>query len=86
MHQIRVQFASRGCPILGDLQYGARTKWQISTTRGPGQGEPPWRDHSIALHAWRLIILHPVRYDELTINAPLPSSWQGFGIPARLMM
>lgn len=25
-HQIRVQFASRGCPLLGDQRYGAQTK------------------------------------------------------------
>ncbi|MEZ6057177.1 MAG: RNA pseudouridine synthase [Planctomycetaceae bacterium] len=70
MHQIRIQFASRGCPIVGDLQYGATTQF------GPQTGEP--RDRSIALHAWSLTILHPVRYDELTITAPAPPSWNDF--------
>jgi 23S rRNA pseudouridine1911/1915/1917 synthase len=81
MHQIRVQFASRGSPILGDVQYGARTKWQAASAPSIGHGEPTWRDRPIALHAWRLTILHPVRYDELTITAPLPNAWRSFGLP-----
>ena len=45
-HQIRVQFASRGCPLWGDHKYGARDEekypallsWRI-TFPWPGEGE-----------------------------------------------
>ena len=62
MHQIRVQFASRGWPILGDTQYGS--------TRTPFPTE-----QRIALHAHSLTFQHPVRYDPLTVTAPLPDDW-----------
>ena len=62
MHQIRVQFASRGWPVLGDVQYGS--------SRSPFAEE-----QRIALHAHSLTFQHPVRYDPLTITAPLPDDW-----------
>ncbi len=31
-HQIRVQFASRGCPLCGDRKYGAKSSGEISLT------------------------------------------------------
>jgi 23S rRNA pseudouridine1911/1915/1917 synthase len=43
-HQIRVQLAAVGCPIVGDLKYGSR--------------EPLWQE-GIALHAISLQIPHP---------------------------
>lgn len=33
-HQIRVQFASRGFPIVGDRKYGDRTDWKQKNTIG----------------------------------------------------
>ena len=62
MHQIRVQFGSRGWPVVGDTQYGARTFFE---------GGP----ETIALHARSLTLRQPIRYDELTITAPLPPTW-----------
>lgn len=44
-HQIRVQLASLGCPILGDELYGSIDKY---------------KPNAIALHAWKLKIKHPV--------------------------
>jgi 23S rRNA pseudouridine1911/1915/1917 synthase len=67
-HQIRVQLAGRGWPIVGDAQYGAVTRLVE-----PQPADP--RDAPIALHARRLTILHPIRYDSLTITAPLPTNW-----------
>src|SRR5690606_38478825 len=70
MHQIRIQFASRGCPILGDQLYGASQDLQLK----------PLRDdytHRIALHVWKLQLKHPVRYDDLDLNAPVPEDWPG---------
>jgi 23S rRNA pseudouridine1911/1915/1917 synthase len=59
-HQIRVQLAKVGHPIVGDLKYGSREAFK------PG----------IALHARRLELEHPVRREPLTIEAPLPRSWR----------
>jgi 23S rRNA pseudouridine1911/1915/1917 synthase len=67
-HQIRVQLAARGWPIVGDGQYGA-------VTRLVEPPPPDPRDEPIALHARNLTILHPVRYDALTITAPVPANW-----------
>jgi 23S rRNA pseudouridine1911/1915/1917 synthase len=68
-HQIRVQLAAHGCPIVGDVQYGATTRLTSAPAADP-------RDEPIALHARSLTILHPVRYDSLTITAPLPGHWR----------
>jgi 23S rRNA pseudouridine1911/1915/1917 synthase len=65
MHQIRVQAASRGYPILGDADYGA-----TQTLRDP----------FIALHARSLTFLHPLRYEPLTLTAALPEYWRDAGV------
>lgn len=64
-HQIRVQLASIGCIILGDLKYGAAA---------------PLPDASIALHARQLEFIHPVKKEKLVITAALPpiKHWQTF--------
>jgi len=64
-HQIRCQLAKMGCPIRGDLKYGAP------------RSNP---DGSISLHAWRLSLEHPVTRVPLTIEAPLPEErlWREF--------
>lgn len=79
MHQIRIQCASRGWPIVGDTQYGATTAWNGVEIR-PATAADRDRYHPIALHAWRLTLKHPVRYDELTITAPPPAVWSGLGL------
>jgi 23S rRNA pseudouridine1911/1915/1917 synthase len=63
-HQLRVQAASRGRPILGDVDYGS----QISVPRG------------IALHARSLQFEHPISRSPMTLEAPLPAAWQEQGI------
>ena len=62
-HQIRCQLAKIGCPIRGDLKYGAP------------RSNP---DGSISLHAWHLELEHPVSHVPLTIEAPVPKEhlWQ----------
>lgn len=64
-HQIRCQLAKMGCPIKGDLKYGAP------------RSNP---DGSICLHARRITFVHPVSKKEIDIEAPLPSSnlWKSF--------
>jgi 23S rRNA pseudouridine1911/1915/1917 synthase len=68
MHQIRVQTASRGWPVRGDELYGARLPF------GPPAELP--RDRVIALHARSLTFLHPIRYEPVTLTAPLPPTWR----------
>jgi 23S rRNA pseudouridine1911/1915/1917 synthase len=60
MHQIRWQLASRGFPIVGDELYG---------------GEPLGEAPGILLHSRELTFLHPIRYDRVTVTAPLPGWW-----------
>ena len=62
-HQIRAQLAEAGCPIQGDVKYGAR--------RGN-------KDRSIGLHAWRLSFTHPITGEIANFEAPLPNTnlWQ----------
>lgn len=67
-HQLRVQLASRGLPIVGDRKYGARS--QLVALDG---------QFRIALHALRLRIKHPTRPEHLTIEVPLPGDWPGDG-------
>ncbi len=61
-HQIRCQLSNIGCPIKGDLKYGAP------------RSNP---DGGISLHARRITFVHPVRKEPLTIEAPVPVSWKG---------
>jgi 23S rRNA pseudouridine1911/1915/1917 synthase len=72
MHQIRVQASARGWPICGDHLYGARSQF------GPIAGDP--RDRVIALHARSLTFLHPIRYEPITVTAPLPEVWGDLGL------
>lgn len=64
-HQIRCQLAKMGCPIKGDLKYGAE------------RSNP---DGSISLHAYHITFEHPVSHVVIDVKAPLPldSLWQSF--------
>ncbi|MBQ9386510.1 MAG: RNA pseudouridine synthase [Bacteroidaceae bacterium] len=64
-HQIRCQLSKMGCPIKGDLKYGAE------------RSNP---DGSISLHAYRVSFEHPVSHQMIDVKAPLPddSLWQSF--------
>jgi 23S rRNA pseudouridine1911/1915/1917 synthase len=64
-HQIRSQLSVIGCPIKGDLKYGAPR---------------PNDDASIHLHARKLLFTHPVSAEELEIIAPVPNDplWEYF--------
>ena len=59
-HQIRVQLSKLGFPILGDQKYGSPSKFPAG----------------IALHARQLTVAHPVRDEEVTFHAPVPSAWR----------
>lgn len=72
MHQIRVQAAVRGWPVRGDVLYGAQQAF--------GPPAELLRDRAIALHARSLTFLHPIRYEPITVTAPLPRTWKEIGI------
>lgn len=63
-HQIRLQLATVGAPILGDRKYGS---------------EKPF-PHGIALHARQLTLTHPTTKEPLSFIAPLPAAWSKLGI------
>jgi 23S rRNA pseudouridine1911/1915/1917 synthase len=71
-HQIRVQAATRGWPVVGDALYGSQK------TLGPADAAP--RDRPVALHARALTFLHPIRYEPLTVTALPPPFWAELGI------
>lgn len=68
-HQIRAQLSHIGCPIKGDLKYGARRS-------NPGGG--------ISLQSHRICFQHPVSKLEIDITAPVPPQplWQALAAAA----
>lgn len=64
-HQIRCQLAKMGCPIRGDLKYGAPRSLP---------------DGGISLHARRVSFEHPVSHLPIDVTAPVPEEplWQAF--------
>ena len=64
-HQIRVQLASLGIPIVGDLKYGFKY---------------PNPDASISLHCRSISFEHPVRKELIHFQAPVPdlAVWKEF--------
>lgn len=64
-HQIRVQLAEIGCPLIGDVKYGDK------------RSNP---DGSVCLHAYSLSFEHPVQKKMIHVVAPLPAGmpWKLF--------
>lgn len=65
-HQIRAQLSKIGCPIKGDLKYGA---------------DRSNKDGGICLHARSIAFTHPVSKAEIKITAPVPQEdnlWRYF--------
>ena len=60
-HQIRCQLAAMGCPIKGDLKYGAK------------RSNP---DGSISLLSRRMEFIHPVSKEHIVVEAPLTGIWE----------
>lgn len=63
-HQIRLQLAEIGCPVLGDKKYGSQRPFPAG----------------IALHARKLTLDHPTKKTRLEFVAPLPAAWRKLGI------
>ena len=66
-HQIRCQLAGIGCPIKGDLKYGAP------------RSNP---DGGICLHSWHVSFVQPVKKTPVEVTAPVPALWKGVDLPA----
>jgi len=64
-HQIRLQLARIGCPVVGDVRYGAAL---------------PLASRQIALFAKQIALEHPARRDPLTFTSPLPAGWPWPGV------
>lgn len=64
-HQIRVQLAHHGDPIVGDRKYGGDTAL-FST--------------GIGLHSRRLTLKHPIGGAEFQLTAPIPAAWKKLGV------
>ncbi len=62
-HQIRAQLAAMGCPIKGDLKYGAQ------------RSNP---DASISLLARKVEFIHPVSKEHIKVEAPLTPQFKIF--------
>ncbi|WP_417747266.1 RluA family pseudouridine synthase [Rosistilla oblonga] len=63
-HQIRLQLASRGMPVIGDRKYDASSTFP--------QG--------IALHAWQLTFEHPTKREPMSFECRPPKSWQRLSV------
>jgi RluA family pseudouridine synthase len=72
-HQIRVQAASRGHAVLGDVQYGSVQPF--------GEQFDDERLRAIALHARQLGFNHPMTNEPVDIVAPLPTAWRDLNLP-----
>lgn len=72
-HQVRVQAASRGHPVLGDGQYGSTVPF------GPQHEDPRLR--AIALHARSLTFRDPAAREQVCVTSPLTPDWTTLGIP-----
>ena len=59
-HQIRVQMAHGGTPLLGDFRYGARRELD---------------GRNLALHCYRLGVTHPTQREQMAWQAAPPNSW-----------
>jgi len=72
MHQLRLQAAARGMPIIGDTLYG-----------GPAVDPlpPSGRSATIGLHAFRIAFIDPARGTGVTVTCPLPPTAPWLAVP-----
>lgn len=62
-HQVRIQLATRGHPLVGDVRYG---------------GSDAFDRRTIALHCYALEVEHPEAQRPIRNQAPLPDTWPAF--------
>ena len=69
-HQIRLQLAKLGCPVLGEIVYSKDKKRVQGFER-------------CALHSSRLVFQHPATGKKVTFDAPLPEDMQKLIMPEK---
>lgn len=67
MHQIRIQCATRGYPVLGDVLYGSEQAF--------GPTVEDHRERQIALHANRIGFEHPRSRERVVFDSQRPETW-----------
>jgi RluA family pseudouridine synthase len=72
MHQVRIQSARRGHPVLGDVLYGATTLFGRPTV------DP--RERAIALHSHSLTFRHPETTEPLTVTGAVGTDWAALAL------
>jgi 23S rRNA pseudouridine1911/1915/1917 synthase len=77
MHQIRLQAATRGFPVLGDRLYGAQLPFGIQ--------HADERLRSIALHGRFLSFCHPMTGERVEVEAPLTEDWNAVTLPPEFL-
>lgn len=75
-HQVRIQAASRGHPVVGDTFYGGTIAF--------GEAHRDERLRAIALHGRSLAFRDPDSREPVEIVASLPSAWYQLGLPLPL--
>ena len=79
-HQIRVHLEAVGYPILGDAVYGGGRRLYLSRIKRDyrfreDRDERPLTP-TVALHAWRLSLVHPATGVPVDIEAPWPRDFE----------
>ena len=83
MHQLRLQAAARGMPVVGDSLYGSADEaWCKTHAAGDAADatdqkptDQDWRTRPIALHAFRITYADPDSGEAVTVEAPVPELW-----------
>jgi len=72
-NQIRVHSALLGCPVAGDKRY-----WDFSDKGVPASERGPVGNpiHRLALHACRLVLIHPHTGRQMKFRSPLPGNFR----------
>ena len=65
-HQVRIQLAEAGNPLVGERVYGRDRV---------AQGLPMVTSPRLLLHAWRLAFTHPHTHEDVVVEAPLPAAF-----------
>ncbi len=70
-HQLRVHMSHIGHPMLGDPMYGGHLVSEAQLSGRSDESEEPILNRQ-ALHAHQITFKHPIREQEMTLQAPLP--------------
>lgn len=72
MHQLRLQAAARGLPVVGDVLYGGRAGDDAGDHASADAGQPAVSTRPIALHACRIAFRDPGTAAAVEVECPPP--------------